>query len=81
MGRFVPSTIDASLLFERCTEHMSLFCRARHFVLMGTHLVYMGAQCRPNGRPWAQNVWLCYYVPAPFHLHHCHRHRPTAEGQ
>ena len=32
--------------------------RALHFVPMGVHLVYMGAQCRSNGRPWAQNVGL-----------------------
>ena len=25
---------------------------------MGTYLVYMGAQCRPNGRPRAQHVYL-----------------------
>ena len=31
---------------------------ARHFVPTGTHLVYLGAQCRPSGHPWAQNVWL-----------------------
>ena len=33
--------------------------RALHMVRMGAHSVYMGAQCRPNGRPWAQNVGLC----------------------
>ena len=30
--------------------------RALHFVPMGAHLVYIGHPCRPNGRPWAQNV-------------------------
>ena len=28
------------------------------FLPMGAHLVCMGVQCRPNGRPWAQNVGL-----------------------
>ena len=37
---------------------VGIFSRAIHFVPMSAHLVYMGAQCRPNGRPWAQNVWL-----------------------
>ena len=31
---------------------------ALHFVPMGAHFVYMGAQCTPNGLPWAQNVGL-----------------------
>ena len=34
--------------------------KAKHCVPMGAHLVHMGAQCRSNGRPWAQNVWLCH---------------------
>ena len=38
--------------------HDGASIRARHFVPMDAHLVDMGAQCRPNGRPWAQNVWL-----------------------
>ena len=37
--------------------------RARHFVHMGDHLVYIGAQCRPNGCPWAQNLWLYQVDP------------------
>ena len=37
----------------------NLSTRALHFVPMVAHLVCMGAQCRPNGRPWAQNVGLC----------------------
>ena len=32
--------------------------RALHLVPMGAHLVHMGAQRRPNGRLWAQNVGL-----------------------
>ena len=27
-----------------------------HFVPLGAHLVYIGHQCRANGRPWTQNV-------------------------
>ena len=32
--------------------------RALHFVPTGAHFVYIGHPCRPNGRPWAQNVGL-----------------------
>ena len=31
---------------------------ALHFVPMGAHLVYIRHPCRPNGRPWTQNVGL-----------------------
>ena len=34
--------------------------RARHFVPMGAHLVYISRVTRPNGRPWAQNVGLYF---------------------
>ena len=27
---------------------------------MGAHLIYIGHTCRPNGRPWGQNVGPCY---------------------
>ena len=33
---------------------------ALHFVPMGAHLIYIGHPCRPNGRPWTQNVGPCY---------------------
>ena len=33
--------------------------RALHIVPMGVHLVYIGHPCRPDGRPWAQNVGPC----------------------
>ena len=39
--------------------HIHIY-KGLHVVPMGAHLVYMGAQCRPNGRPWAQNVGLWY---------------------
>ena len=41
-----------------CFLFRNTSCRAWHFVPMGVHLVYMGARCRPNERPWAQNVRL-----------------------
>ena len=41
--------------------------RALHFVPMGVHLVYMGAQCRSNEHPWAQNVEL-YITPQALSL-------------
>ena len=41
---------------KECPSHSS---RALHFVPMGAHLVYIGHQCRPHGRPWAQNVGPC----------------------
>ena len=34
------------------------YTRARYFVSMGAHLVYIGHPYIPNGCPWAQNVWL-----------------------
>ena len=35
---------------------------ALHFVPMGAHLVYMGAECIPNGRPWTQNVGYAIHI-------------------
>ena len=43
-------------------KYKPLSIKARHFVSMGAHLVYILRVTRPNGRPWAQNVGLYFQM-------------------
>ena len=56
--RLFYSWTKRSLVSKSSTLHT----RALHFVPMGAHLVNIRHPCRPNGRPWAQNVGH-YFIP------------------